>query len=65
MSRPVRTPSACAFLGRRCGCGAGGHSVGDTGLEGPVPAAVSGGGGAGPDRSGPYGPAGAAGEGRA
>jgi hypothetical protein len=59
MRRPVPT-IARAFLGRRCGFGAGGHSVGNTGPEGPVPAAASGGGGAGPC------PAGAgAGEGRA
>jgi hypothetical protein len=42
MTRRIR-----AFLGRRCGCGAGGHSVGNTGPEGPVPAAGSGAGGAG------------------
>jgi len=47
MRRPVSTLRTCAFLGRRCGCGAGGHSVGNTGPEGPVFAAVSGGGGAG------------------
>jgi hypothetical protein len=41
------TPSACVFLGRRGGCGAGGHSVRHTGPEGPAPAAVSGGGEAG------------------
>ena len=39
MSRPVSL-STCAFLGRRCGCGAGGHSVSNTGPEGPVLAAV-------------------------
>ena len=43
----VVTRRVRAFLGRRCGRGAGGHSVGNTGPEGPVPAAVSGGGGAG------------------
>jgi hypothetical protein len=49
-----------AFLGRRWGCGAGGHSMGNTGLDSPVPPAVLGGGGAG------LRPAGAtAGEGRA
>jgi hypothetical protein len=37
----------CAFLGRRSRCGAGGHSIGNTGLESTVPRAASGGGGAG------------------
>jgi hypothetical protein len=36
-----------AFLGRRSWCGAGGHSMGNTGLESTVPRAASGGGGAG------------------
>jgi hypothetical protein len=35
-----------AFLGRRSGCGAGGHSMGNTGPEGTVPRAAPGGGGA-------------------
>jgi hypothetical protein len=49
-----------AFLGRRCGCGAGGNSIRNTGPESTVPAAAPGGGGAG------LCPAGAAaGEGRA
>jgi len=47
MRQFVPTLSACAFLGRRCGCGAGGHSVRDTGPEGPLLAAVSGAGRAG------------------
>jgi len=60
MRRSASALNTCAFLGRRCGCGAGGHSVADTGPEGTVPAAVSGVGGAG------LGPAGAdADEGRA
>jgi len=51
---------ARAFLGRRWRCGAGGHSVSNTGPESTVPSAASGGGGAG------LCPAGAAvGEGRA
>jgi hypothetical protein len=32
-----------ASLGRRSRCGAGGHSMGNTGLESTVPRAVSGG----------------------
>jgi len=47
MSGSVSTSPACAFLGRRCGYGAGGHSVENTGPEGPVPAAVPDDGGAG------------------
>ena len=47
MRDKVVTSSACAFLWRRCGYGAGGHSVENTGPEGPVPAAVSGASGAG------------------
>ena len=51
---------ARALLGRRWGCGAGGHSVSNTGPESTVPPAAPGGGGAG------LRPAGAvAGEGRA
>jgi hypothetical protein len=58
--RRVSPRCARAFLGRRCGYGAGGHSVWNTGPEGAVPAAASGAGGAG------LRPAGAgAGEGRA
>jgi hypothetical protein len=34
---------ASAFLGRRCGCGAGGHSIRNTGPESTVPAAAPGG----------------------
>jgi hypothetical protein len=60
MRRPESTPTLRAFLGRRWGCGAGRHSIRNTGLESPVPPAASGGGGAG------LRPAGAdAGEGRA
>jgi hypothetical protein len=33
---------ASAFLGRRCGCGAGGHSIRNTGPESTVPAAAPG-----------------------
>ena len=40
-------PASVAFLGRRCRCGAGGHSMSNTGPESTVPAAASGGGGAG------------------
>ena len=41
-----RTPeAACAFLGRRCGRGAGGHSIRNTGPESTVFAAAPGGGG--------------------
>jgi hypothetical protein len=57
-SKPALT--LLAFLGHGWGCGAGGHSIRNTGPESPVPPAVSGGGGAG------LRPAGAAaGEGRA
>jgi hypothetical protein len=52
--------SARAFLGRRCGWGAGGHSVSNTGPEGTAPAAASGGPGGRLRR-----PGGVAGEGRA
>jgi hypothetical protein len=52
--------NARAFLGRRYGCGAGGHSMGNTGPEGTVPVATPGGGGAGLRPAGPD-----AGEGRA
>ena len=56
----VSTLGARAFLGCRRECGAGGHSVDNTGPEGTVLAAAAGGGGAG------LCPAGAAaGEGRA
>jgi hypothetical protein len=48
-----------AFLGRRCGCGAGGHSMRNTGPESTVHAAASGGGGDRLRRSGAV-----AGEGR-
>jgi hypothetical protein len=51
---------ARAFLGRRCGRGAGGHSIGNTGPESPVFAAVPGGGGGRLRRPGAL-----AGEGRA
>jgi hypothetical protein len=47
MRRPKSPPTLRAFLGRRWGCGAGGHSFGNTGPESPVPPAVSGGGGGG------------------
>jgi len=47
MRRLGATRRIRAFLGRRCGCGAGGHRVRNTGPEGPVHAVVSGGGGAG------------------
>jgi hypothetical protein len=50
----------CAFLGRRCGCGAGGHSIRNTGPESTVPAAAPGGGGGRLRRPGAV-----AGEGRA
>ena len=43
MNRP--SILAHAFLGRRCGCGAGGHSMGNTGPESTVLAAAPGGGG--------------------
>jgi hypothetical protein len=49
-----------AFLGRRCGCGAGGNSIRNTGPESTVPAAAAGGGGDRLCRSGA-----SAGEGRA
>jgi hypothetical protein len=39
-------PKLRAFLGRRWGCGAGGHNMSNTGPESPVPPAVSGRGGA-------------------
>jgi hypothetical protein len=52
--------AACVFLGRRCGCGAGGHSMSNTGPQSTVPAAASGGGGGRLRRPGV-----AAGEGRA
>jgi hypothetical protein len=52
--------TACAFLGRRYGCGAGGHSIHNTGPESTVPAAASGGGGGRLRR-----PGAGAGEGRA
>jgi hypothetical protein len=53
-------PHLRAFLGRRSRCGAGGHSMGNTGPESAVPRAAAGGGGAG------LRPAGAdAGQGRA
>ena len=51
---------ARAFLGRRWRCGAGGHSVRNTGPESTVPSAAPGGGGAGLRAAGA-----AAGEGRA
>jgi hypothetical protein len=35
----------CGLLRRRCGCGAGGHSIRNTGPESTVHAAASGGGG--------------------
>jgi hypothetical protein len=60
MRRPKSTPTLRAFLGRRWGCGAGGHSMGNTGPESRVPPAVSGGGGAGLRPAGAF-----AGEGRA
>lgn len=44
MRRPKSTPTLRAFLGRRWGCGAGGHSTGNTGPVSHVPQAVSGGG---------------------
>ncbi len=40
--RPVPTYDARAFLGRRSRCGAGGHSMGNTGPESTVPRAASG-----------------------
>ena len=49
-----------AFLGQRSRRGAGGHSMGNTGLESTVPGASSGDGGAGLRRAGT-----GAGEGRA
>ena len=58
MRRTLR--AACAFLGRRCGCGAGGNSMSNTGPESTVPAAAAG-GGVGRLRR----PGAAAGEGRA
>src|SRR6266545_5544218 len=51
---------ARAFLGRRSRCGAGGNSMGNTGPEGSVPRAASGGAGGRLRR-----PGGDAGEGRA
>jgi len=60
----VRRRDALAFLGRRSGYGAGGHSVSNTGPEDTVPGAASGGGGAGPSSTSES-PAGAvSGEGR-
>jgi hypothetical protein len=60
MTLRTSTTDARAFLGRRSGRGAGGHSMGNTGPESTVPRAASGGGGAG------LRPAGAdAGQGRA
>ena len=56
----VTTPAACAFLGRRWWCEAGGNSVDNTGPESTVPPAASGGGGAGLRAAGAT-----AGEGRA
>jgi hypothetical protein len=50
----------CAFLGRRCGCGAGGQSIGNTGPESTVHAAAPGAGGGRLRRPGAV-----AGEGRA
>jgi hypothetical protein len=47
MTRAESTTTRRAFLGRRGGCGAGGHSLSNTAPESPVPSAVSGGGGAG------------------
>ena len=52
--------AACAFLGRRCGCGAGGHSMSNTGPESTVPTAAPGDGGGRLRRPGAV-----AGEGRA
>jgi hypothetical protein len=43
MSEHVRATRG--FLGRRCGRGAGGHSIRNTGLESTVFAAAAGGGG--------------------
>ena len=43
MSRP--STLVHAFLGRRCGCGAGGHRMRNTGPESTVHAAASGDGG--------------------
>ena len=58
---PPRSPRiARALLGRRCGCGAGGHSIRNTGPESTVHAAVPGGGGGRLRRPGAV-----AGEGRA
>ena len=57
---PASNLGVRAFLGRRCVCGAGGHSMGDTGLECTVRAAATGGGGGRLCR-----PGAAAGEGRA
>jgi hypothetical protein len=45
MTLRTSTTDARAFLGRRSGCGAGGHSMGNTGPESTVPRAASGGGG--------------------
>jgi hypothetical protein len=47
MRRPVSISDVRTFLGRRSRHGAGGHSTGVTGLEGTVPRAAAGGGGAG------------------
>ena len=44
MMRHDSITTARAFLGRRWQCGAGGHSVNDTGPESTVPPAASGGG---------------------
>jgi hypothetical protein len=60
MRLPSPAPTLRAFLGRHWGCGAGGHSMGNTGPESPMPPAVSGGGEAGLHPAGPI-----AGEGRA
>ena len=49
-----------AFLGRRCGCGTGGHSMSNSGPENTVLAAAPGGGGGRLRRPGAV-----AGEGRA
>ena len=57
---PVFNVAVRAFLGRRSRCGAGGHSVGNTGPESTVPRAASGVAGGRLRR-----PGGDAGEGRA
>jgi hypothetical protein len=57
---PASAAEVRVFLGRRCGCGAGGHSIRNTGPESTVPAAAPGGGGGRLGR-----PGAAAGEGRA